>query len=121
MSSTWRTHVINRTSVLTGAHVDNAYVARHPESNTPEVRLEFDDDGTRLFALITRENVGTKLVMTLDDRVLSAPLIRDQVTGGISSIALGDVDPAHAAEQAQQLVVAIRAGSLPAASLLAGF
>lgn len=112
--STWRTHVINRTAVLTGAHVRNAYVARSPESNEPDVRVEFDDDGRRLLSLMTRENIGTKLLMTLDDRVLSAPLIRDEITGGVSSIALGDVDPAEAEEQARELVVAIRAGSLPA-------
>lgn len=108
----WRPYVINRTAVLTGAHVENAFVQTRPETNAPEVRLELDDDGSRLFALITRSNVGAKLVITLDDRVLSAPVIQSEVTGGVSTINLGAIDPARAQREAQDLVAEIRAGSL---------
>jgi preprotein translocase subunit SecD len=110
----WRTHVVNRTSVLTGAHVANARVTFNPEINLPEVWLEFNEDGKRLFALITAHNIGKKLLMSLDDRVLSAPVIHDKVTGGVSVISLGRSDAQQMQREATDLVAAIRAGSLPA-------
>jgi len=114
LSAGWRTYVINRTSVLTGAHVATASVTWNPETNAPEVRLELDEDGKRLFALITEHNIGKKLLMSLDDQVLSAPLIRDKVSQGISVITLGRADPQQTQREAQDLVNAIRSGSLPA-------
>lgn len=113
--ASWRTHVINKTSVLTGAHVRNARVEINQQSSRPEVRLEFNDDGRRLFAFITENKIGDKLVMTLDDRVLSAPLIHDRVTGGVSVITLGHADDAaETRREALELVDAIRTGALPA-------
>jgi len=110
----WRNHVINQTSVLRGQHIKNASVGHQPETMLPNVRIEFDDTGTRLFALITKENVGTKIIMTLDGQVVSAPLIRQEVTEGSAVLTIGAGEPQSVQFEAQDIAIALRSGALPA-------
>jgi len=109
----WRTHVINRTAVLTGDHVRDAFVTHNPGSSDPCVQLEFDEAGARLQELMTGSNIGVKLIVTLGDRVLSAPVIHGRISGGAAVISLGAPDHPDHTVNAFDLVAAIRARSLP--------
>lgn len=71
---------------LTGAYVSQAMVVPDPISNQPQISLTFNNEGARIFADITRENVGRQLAIVLDGELQSAPVIQEPITGGSASI-----------------------------------
>jgi len=73
------------------------------------VAMTFNRTGARQFERLTGENVGKKLAIVLDNRVYSAPVIRDRIAGG-SAVIEGMFTP----EEVHDLVLVLRAGSLPA-------
>ena len=73
------------------------------------VAFEFDRKGSKKFAKVTTENTYQRLAILLDDKVISAPQIREPITGGSGNIS-GNFSP----ETANDLAVLLRAGSLPA-------
>ncbi|MGC4059205.1 MAG: protein translocase subunit SecDF [Chitinophagaceae bacterium] len=52
----------------------------------PEVRMNFNNTGERLFKKLTGENVGGFIAIVLDDRVYSAPSVAQEIAGGSCSI-----------------------------------
>lgn len=74
-----------------------------------EVQLTMTSDGAKLFQRITRENVGRKLAIILDDVVYSAPNINEEISGGRASISGG-----FTVEEARELAVVLRSGAMPA-------
>lgn len=71
---------------LTGRFVKRARLDFNPTTYEPVVALEFNDDGAKLFAKITRENIGKPLAIFLDGEVISSPSIRQEITGGQAEI-----------------------------------
>ena len=65
--------------------------------------------GAQRFAEITRANVGKPFAIVLDGKVLSAPVIREPITGG-----RGQISGSFTTASAQDLAVMLRAGALPA-------
>lgn len=55
-------------------------------SNEPLVRVNFNDEGSQLFAQITRDHVGEQLGIFLDGELLSAPVINEAIVGGTAII-----------------------------------
>lgn len=66
--------------VITDAHVDAA------DNNRPVVTFNMDQDGAAEWAGITSRNVGKGIAITLDNRVISAPTVETEITGGTSTI-----------------------------------
>lgn len=95
--------------LLTGEHLVDARVLVDPNTNEPYVAIQFDEVGTKIFEKITSENVGKKLAIVLDNTVYSAPVIREPITGGRASIT-----GSFSYEEAHELAVILRAGTLPA-------
>ena len=79
------------------------------DQGRPVVSFRFDAVGGKRFGDVTRENVGRPLAIVLDDKVISAPQIREPILGG-SGIITGD----FTVQQANDLAVLLRAGALPA-------
>lgn len=77
-------------------------------SNEPIIRLEFTKEGAKIFAEITRNNVGKQLAIFLDGESISAPVIQQEITGG-SAIITGSFTP----ESAKLLVRNLNFGALP--------
>jgi preprotein translocase subunit SecD len=73
------------------------------------VNFKFNSNGARRFADITRANVNHRFAIVLDDKVISAPSIREPITGGSGQISGG-----FTANSANDLAVLLRAGALPA-------
>jgi SecD/SecF fusion protein len=88
---------------LTGKYVKSASVFTDPMSNEPKIHLAFDNEGARLFADITRENVGRKLAIILDSELYSAPRINEEILGGSCEIS-GSFDMKEAFELANVLI-----------------
>lgn len=84
--------------------------------NMPYVALDFDDRGKQAFCELSGDLTGGFLAIVLDDEVLSAPKVQEPICGGRARIDLGGlVSPHEAQSEAQDLVIALRAGALPAA------
>jgi len=73
------------------------------------IAMDFNRTGARQFERITGDHVREKLAIILDNRVYSAPVIKDRISGG-SAIIEGMFSP----EEAHDLALVLRAGSLPA-------
>ena len=67
---------------LTGKNLKSSSVQFDPNDNTPQVSLEFDEEGAKLFEEITRRNVNKQVAIFLDNYVISAPTVNEAITGG---------------------------------------
>ena len=72
------------------------------------VSFSFDSIGAKRFGEITRANVGKPFAIVLDGKVISAPVIREPITGGS-----GQISGSFTAQEATDLAVLLRAGALP--------
>ena len=102
-------YLIKKRTLLTGAHLMDARVQIDSQYNEPYVSIDFDKKGGRDFARITGANVKKRLAIVLDNKVYSAPVIQEKITGGEARIT-GN----FTTEEARDLAIALRAGALPA-------
>jgi preprotein translocase subunit SecD len=72
------------------------------------VRLQFDGEGTELFAKLTQENLGKPIGIFLDDQLLSAPTVQNAITNG-EAVITGNFTP----ELAKDLATNLNSGALP--------
>lgn len=79
------------------------------QTGQPVVSFRFDTVGARRFADATRENVGKPFAIVLDNKVISAPVIREPILGGS-----GIISGSFTTESAKDLALLLRAGALPA-------
>lgn len=73
------------------------------------VSFRFDSLGGKRFGEATRKNVGRLFAIILDNKVISAPVIREPITGGS-----GVISGSFTTQTAQDLALLLRAGALPA-------
>ena len=102
-------YLVKKRALLTGAYLTDAKVQIDSQYNEPYVSIEFDKKGGRIFAQITEQNVKKRLAIVLDDKVYSAPVIQEKITGGSARIT-GN----FTTEDAHDLAIVLRAGALPA-------
>ncbi|WP_341363994.1 protein translocase subunit SecD [Thalassospira sp. SN3W] len=100
---------LRRTPALSGDHLTDAHAGFDPQSHQPVVNFRFDTAGAAKFADITRANVGKPFAIVLDNEVLSAPVIREAITGGS-----GQISGSFTVGETVTLSALLRAGSLPA-------
>ena len=74
----------------------------------PVVQFTLNDEGAAAFATATAENVGSTISIELDGEVISAPTVKQAITGG-----QGYIEGNFTAESAQQLAMLIQSGALP--------
>ncbi len=112
----WRTFYVFRTTDVTGEDIEDAFVSFDPqEGNRPVVSLQFNSDGAGKFEELTGRNVKRRMAIVLDDRAESAPVIQTRIGGGRAQITLGSYrDYNQLLGEANDLVVVLRAGALPA-------
>lgn len=94
---------------LSGDHLTDARVSFNQNTNEPVVSFRFDSTGAQRFADITRANVGNPFAIVLDNKVLSAPVINEPITGGA-----GQISGNFTVQSANDLAALLRAGALPA-------
>jgi preprotein translocase subunit SecD len=104
--------VLKKDAVLTGEYITDAKVLLDTW-NKPYVSISFNSRGGTIFANLTGENVNKRMAIVLDGKVYSAPVIQEKISGGKASIT-GNFTK----EEARDLAVVLRAGSLPAPVLI---
>jgi preprotein translocase subunit SecD len=92
-----------------GGDLTDARAGTNGQTGEWVVNFKFNSNGGRRFADITRANVNHRFAIVLDDKVISAPAIREPITGGSGQISGG-----FTANSANDLAVLLRAGALPA-------
>ena len=88
--------------VVTSAKVEKGY------DDQPVISIEMDASGARIWANMTRKNVGHNIAMVIDGEVLSAPRVNSEITGGRSQIT-GN----FTLDELKQLAASIDAKPLP--------
>ncbi len=102
-------HAVRRRVEVDGANLTDARAGQDSRNGEWVVNFTFDAIGTRRFADVTRQNVGRPFAIVLDEKVITAPNIREAITGG-----RGQISGSFNARSANELAVLLRAGALPA-------
>ncbi|KKS88212.1 MAG: hypothetical protein UV62_C0011G0008 [Parcubacteria group bacterium GW2011_GWC1_43_11] len=93
---------------LSGRYIKSAKVTFDQNTYQPEVSVQFDDEGAKIFEELTTKNVGKQLGIYLDGLPISAPVVREPISGG-SAVISGKFTPSEAKKLAERL----NAGALP--------
>lgn len=93
---------------LTGAHLRRADVQFDQNTGEPQVAIQFNSDGTKMFADITKRNLQKPVAIKLDNDIISAPTVQSTIENG-EAIITGKFD----IEQAKKLAIELNAGALP--------
>src|SRR5205085_15743 len=102
-------YVIKKQVLVSGGDLTDAQPGFDQRSGEPIVSFRFNSAGSRKFAQATLENVGQPFAIVLDNEVISAPVIREPITGGS-----GQISGSFTVQAANDLAILLRAGALPA-------
>ena len=94
---------------LTGRFISGAQISFNPNTNFPEVLMEFNEEGGKIFEALTDKNLGKPLAIFLDGELISMPVVQTKISGGKAQIT-----GRFTIEEARQLVERFNAGALPA-------
>jgi preprotein translocase subunit SecD len=99
--------IVSKRALITGDMLTDSQAAFN--MNQPVVTFRFNALGARRFCEVTRENVNKPFAIVLDEKVISAPVIRDAICGGS-----GEISGGFTVKEAADLSLLLRAGALPA-------
>ena len=102
-------YVIKKQVLVSGGELTDAQPGFDQRTGEPIVSFRFNTSGARKFAQATTENVGQPFAIVLDREVISAPVIREPITGGS-----GQISGSFTVQSANDLAILLRAGALPA-------
>lgn len=104
-----RAYLIYSRIIMSGDMLADAQARPDDQSGGYAVSQRFTTAGAQRFGEFTRDNVGKRFAVLLDDKVITAPVIREPILGGT-----GQISGNFTAESANDLAVLMRAGALPA-------
>ncbi len=93
---------------LNGNYLKKSILSFDSYTNKPGVLVIFNDEGKKIFADITRDNVGKQVVIYLDGNAISSPVVKEEINGGEATIS-GDFTTV----EAKTLVQRLNSGALP--------
>ena len=102
-------YVIETRVIVTGEQLVNAQQGVDQRNNQVIVSFQFDAQGARRFGDATKQNVGRRFAVVLDNKVLTAPVINEPILSGS-----GQISGSFTFQSANDLAILLRAGALPA-------
>ena len=102
-------YVLRNQVLVTGQNLVDAQPSFDQRTGEPVVTFRFDAAGATRFGKVTQENVGLPFAIILDNKVISAPVIREPILGGT-----GQISGHFTVQEANDLAVLLRSGALPA-------
>ena len=102
-------YLLKETPVVDGTDLADAHPGFDQQHNDPIISFRFNQAGARKFGNFTKDNVGRPFAIVLDDKVLSAPVIREAILGGS-----GQISGSYTPDTANDLAIQLRSGALPA-------
>ena len=100
--------LVSKRIILSGENLIDAQPRYDNLNNQPIVAFSLDRLGSQRFGQVTSKNIGKRLAIILDDEAISAPVIKDSITGGNGTIS-GD----FTFQSATDLALLLRSGALP--------
>lgn len=94
--------------ILDGSMITDARVA-YDERGQPVISFSLNSIGAKIFGDFSGANVGKRMAVVLDNKVYSAPVIRERIGGGS-----GQISGSFSAEEAKNIAIALRSGALSA-------
>ena len=101
--------IVSKRIILSGDNLTDAQPRMDNQSNETVVTFNLDRVGAKKFAKATSLNVGKKLAIILDGKIISAPSIREPIIGGT-----GQITGNFTFQSATDLALLLRSGALPA-------
>ncbi len=108
-----RLYLLHKEAAVSGYDLLDVTVGEETKTGKFSVNLEFNQHGAAACAHFARENIGKRLAVVLDGKVISVPVIHEefatgrvQITGGFSR------------EEANRLAILLRSGALPVPLIL---
>jgi len=102
-------YVLQEAAVVQGDDLVDAQPAFDSQTNAPIITFRFNQAGARKFGNFSKTHVGEPFAIVLDDKVISAPVIREAILGGS-----GQISGNFSVESANNLAIQLRSGALPA-------
>ncbi len=93
---------------LTGKQLESARLEFDQQTRGAQVALQFDDEGSRLFAELTKKNIGKPVAIFLDGQSISEPVVQNEIIGGRAVIS-----GSYNINEAKLLARRLQAGALP--------
>ncbi|MBI2627208.1 MAG: protein translocase subunit SecD [Parcubacteria group bacterium] len=93
---------------LNGKHLKRAEVTFDQQGLSSQVSLELNDEGAKLFADITKRNVGKRVAIYLDGIPISIPVVQEEIPSGRAVI-----NGNFTINETKLLVTRLNAGALP--------
>ena len=100
---------ISKRVILSGDNLINAQPSLDKQTNQAVVNFTFDRPGAKKFGRATSNNVGSRLAIIIDNKIISAPVIREPILGGN-----GQISGEFTFQSATDLALLLRSGALPA-------
>ncbi|MBV9571820.1 MAG: protein translocase subunit SecD [Alphaproteobacteria bacterium] len=101
--------VVEKRVMVGGDRLTDAAGTFSQQSGQAVVNFRFDSVGAREFGDVTRQDVGRRFAIVLDNKVIEAPVIREPILGGS-----GEISGNFTIQSAGDLAALLRAGALPA-------
>lgn len=95
-------------TTLGGKNIKKAQLKFDPTTQDPIVLLDFDEEGTKIFAEMTEANVGKPIAIFLDGSLRSSPVVQEAIKDGAAQIS-----GKFTINEAKQLVKDLNLGALP--------
>ena len=102
-------YIVKKQVLVSGSELSDAQPGFDQRTGEAIVSFKFNTSGARKFAQATADNVGQPFAIVLDNKVISAPVIREPITGG-----QGQISGRCTEQSANVLAILMRAGALPA-------
>ena len=108
ISETGETLKISKRIVMSGENLIDAQPSIQNQQNEPTVSFTLDRLGAQKFGRATTDNVGKRLAIVLDGKIISAPNINEPITSGN-----GMISGNFTFQDATDLALLLRSGALP--------
>ena len=100
---------ISKRVMMSGDNLINARPTFDNLNNESVVSFTLDRVGAMKFGRVTTDNVGKRLAIVLDNKIISAPVIREPILGGN-----GQISGNFTLQSASDFALLLRSGALPA-------
>jgi len=100
-------YLLHSIPILDGSMLVDAKVGYDSRTNQPLINFRLNGQGAKIFGDFSGKNVGKRMAVVLDNKVYSAPVIRERIGGGSGQIS-GNFTP----QEAHDIAIALRSGAL---------
>jgi preprotein translocase subunit SecD len=99
-------YLLRQIPILDGSMLTDAKVG-FDQNNQPVINFVLNGEGAQVFGDFSGKSVGKRMAIVLDDKVYSAPVIRERIGGG-----RGQISGNFTLNEANDVAIALRSGAL---------